>query len=150
MTETIPVYIKGTDKVLQAEPAPGNQAIQSEKEEAAPPKALPKGDAKASAKAAKVTLVLDPLSITRVLSEGQKQVKVIVTVASMKFEAMINSYRKALASIDELGADSCNVILQASMTVPGKLEAAGLAVQPKAPKTTETEYLTSTATFTTE
>jgi len=23
-TETIPVYIKGTDKVLQAEPAPGN------------------------------------------------------------------------------------------------------------------------------
>ena len=86
------------------------------------------------------------------LSEGQKQVKVIVTVASMKFEAMINSksYRKALASIDELGADSCNVILQASMTVPGKLEAAGLAVQPKAPKTTETEYLTSTATFTTE
>jgi hypothetical protein len=149
MTETIPVYIKGTDKVLQAEPAPGNQAIQPEKEEAAPPKALPKGDAKASAKAAKVTLVLDPLSITRVLSEGQKQVKVIVTVLSMKFEAMINSksYRKALASIDELGADNCNVILQASMTVPGKLESAGLAVQAKAPKTTETEYLTSTATF---
>ena len=149
MTENIPVYIKGTDKVLLAEPAPGNQAIQPEKEEAAPPKALPKGDAKASAKAAKVTLVLDPLSITRVLSEGQKQTKVIVTVASMKFEAMINSksYRKALASIDELGADSCNVILQASMTVPGKLESAGLAVQAKAPKTTETEYLTSTATF---
>ena len=136
MTETIPVYIKGTDKVLQAEPAPGNQAIQSEKEEAAPPKALPKGDAKATAKAAKVTLVLDPLSIARVLSEGQKQTKVIVTVASMKFEAMVNSksYRKALASIDELGADNCNVILQASMTVPGKLEAAGLAVMPKAIK----------------
>ena len=67
----------------------------------------------------------------------------------MKFEAMVNSksYRKALATIDELGADNCNVILQASMTVPGKLESAGLAVQAKAPKTTETEYLTSTATF---
>jgi hypothetical protein len=152
MTETIPVYIKGTDNVLLAEPASGNQAIQPEKEAAAPLKALPKGDANATAKAAKVTLVLDPLSITRVLSEGQKQTKVIVTVASMKFEAMVNSksYRKALASIDELGADSCNVILQASMTVPGKLESAGLAVQAKAPKTTETEYLTSTATFTTE
>ena len=50
MTETIPVYIKGTDKVLQAEPAHGNQAIQPEKEEAAPLKALPKGDAKASAR----------------------------------------------------------------------------------------------------
>jgi hypothetical protein len=99
-------------------------------------KALPKGDAKASAKAAKVTLVLDPLSITRVLSEGQKQTKLVVTVASMKFEAMVNSksYRKALATLDELGADSCNVILQASMTVPGKLESAGLAVMPKAQK----------------
>ncbi len=55
----------------------------------------------------------------------------------MKFEAMVNSksYRKALASIDELGADSCAVILQAAMTVPGKLESAGLAVQPKIPKT---------------
>jgi hypothetical protein len=27
MTETIPVYIKGTDKVLQAEPAPGKLLI---------------------------------------------------------------------------------------------------------------------------
>ncbi|MEI7996917.1 MAG: hypothetical protein WCH01_18640 [Methylococcaceae bacterium] len=30
MTETIPVYIKATDKVLQAEPAPDNQAIQTD------------------------------------------------------------------------------------------------------------------------
>ena len=150
MNETIPVYIKGTDKVLLAEPAPVNQAIQAEKEVAAPPIALPKGDAKASAKTAKVTLVLDPLSITRVLSEGQKQIKLIVSVGAMKFDAMVNSksYRKALASIDELGADNCNVILQASMTQPGKLESAGLAVIPKVQKTTETEYLTSTATFT--
>ena len=149
MSETIPVYIKGTDKVLLAEPAPGNQAIQPEKEAAAPPKALPKGDAKASAKTAKVTLVLDPLSITRVLSEGQKQIKLIITVGTMKFEAMINSksYRKALVSIDELGAENCAVILQATMPQQGKLESAGLAVQAKAPKTTETEYLTSTATF---
>ena len=152
MTDPIPVYTKGTNKVLQAEPAPVNQAIQAEKEVAAPSLTLPKGDAKASAKTAKVTLVLDPLSITRVLSEGQKQIKLIVTVASMKFEAMCNSksYRKALALIDELGAGNCNVILQASMTVQGKLEAAGLSVMPKVQKTTETEYLTSTATFTTE
>jgi hypothetical protein len=115
---------------LQVEPAAGNQAIQPEKEVVQPSIALPKGDAKATAKAAKVTLVLDPLSITRVLSEGKKQTKLIVTVAAMKFEAMVNSksYRKALASIDELGPDNCNIILQASMTVPGKLESAGLAV----------------------
>ena len=80
MTETIPVYIKGSDTVLQAEPAPGNQPIQPDNEPAAPPKALSKVDAKATAKAAKVTLVLDPLSITRVLSEGQKQTKLVVTV----------------------------------------------------------------------
>ena len=136
MTETIPVYIKGTDKLLQAEPAPGNQVIQGDQEAAAPLKALPKCDAKASAKTAQVTLILDPLSITRVCSEGKKQTKLIVTVGSMKFEAMVNSksYRKALATIDELGADNRNVILQASMIVPGKLESAGIAVQPKAPK----------------
>jgi hypothetical protein len=67
----------------------------------------------------------------------------------MKFEAMVNSksYRKALASIDELGPENCAVILQATMTHPGTLESAGLAVQAKTPKTNETEYLTSTATF---
>jgi len=32
MTETIPVYTKGTNKVLQAEPAPGNQVIQGDQE----------------------------------------------------------------------------------------------------------------------
>jgi hypothetical protein len=93
MSEIIPVYIKGTEKVLQAAPAPGNQAIQPEKETAAPPIALPKENAKASAKTAKVTLVLDPVSITRVLSEGKKQTKLIVTVGLMKFEAMVNSKR---------------------------------------------------------
>ena len=48
MTEKIPVFIKGTNQVLHAEPAPGNQAIQPENEIVTPPKALPKGDAKAS------------------------------------------------------------------------------------------------------
>jgi len=37
MTETIPVYIKGTDTVLQAEPAPDNQAIQIDTEPGTPP-----------------------------------------------------------------------------------------------------------------
>ncbi len=27
MIETIPVYLKGTDKVVQAEPAPANQVV---------------------------------------------------------------------------------------------------------------------------
>ena len=137
MSEIIPVYIKGTSQVLQAEPAPVNQAIQPETEATAPSIALPKGDARATAKSAKVTLTLDPLSLTRVVSEGKKQTKLIVTVGTMKFEAMINSksYRKAQASIDELGPDNCAVVLQTTMTVMGKLESAGLSVMPKAPKT---------------
>ena len=54
MTESIPVYTKGTDKVLQAEPAPANQVVQINMPDIVPPKALLKGDAKASAKSAKV------------------------------------------------------------------------------------------------
>ena len=136
MAETIPVYLKGTDKVVQAEPAPANQVVQINMPDIAPPKQLPKGDAKATAKTAKVTLVLDPLSITEVSSEGKKQTKLIVAVGAMKLEAMVNSksYRKAFVTLAELGGDNCTVILQASMTVMGKLESCGLAVQPKAKK----------------
>jgi hypothetical protein len=136
MTEVIPVYIKGTDKVLQLEPAPKNPSIQGDQETNAQAQVLPKGDAKASAKSAKVTLVIDPASITRVNSEGKKQTKLTVTVGTMKFEAMVNSksYRKALTAIDEYGIDGCHAILQATMIAFGKLDSAGLAVQPKAPK----------------
>lgn len=134
MSETVPVYIKGTNKVLQLEPAPKNQSIQGDQEPNKP--VLPRGDASGTAKTAKVTLVIDPASITRVNSEGKKQTKLTVTVDAMKFESMVKSksYRKALVLIDEYGIDGCNVILQATMTAFGKLESAGLAVQPKAPK----------------
>ena len=133
------VKIKGKDDIVLLEKAPANQVVRTDMPDLAPPKVLPKGDAKASAKSAKVTLVLDPASITEVSSEGKKQTKLIVAVGTMKFEAMVNSksYRKAFVSLAELGADNCTVILQASMTVMGKLEAAGLAVQPKAKKVDE-------------
>lgn len=135
MTEKIPVFIKGKDEVLHLEPAPKA----SPEVETALKQVLPKGDAKGTAKAAKVTLVIDPASLTRVSSEGKKQTKVIVTVGTMKFEAMVNSksYRKALASLDEMGVDGCSIILQAAMTTMGKLEGCGLAVQPKATKVVE-------------
>ncbi len=135
MTEKIPVFIKGKGEVLHLEPAP---KINPEVETALQ-QVLPKGDAKGTAKTAKVTLVIDPASLTRVSSEGKKQTKVIVTVGSMKFDALVNSksYRKALATLDELGVDGCSIILQAAMTTMGKLESCGLAVQPKAPKVVE-------------
>jgi hypothetical protein len=95
-----------------------------------------KGVAKATAKAAKITLVLDPASITKVDSTGQKQTKLKITVDAMVFEVDLNSksYRKAIASIDELGVDNCNAILQGAMKEKGKIEGAGLAVQPKKAK----------------
>ena len=136
MSQTIPVYIKGKDEVVLLSPAPVNRIVHGDQEEIAPLKILPNGIAKASAKSAKVALVLDPLSITRVNSEGKKQTRLVVTVGAMKFDLMVNSksYRKALIALDELGADNCTVIIQASMLAFGKLEAAGLSVQPKTPK----------------
>jgi uncharacterized protein YlxW (UPF0749 family) len=91
------------------------------------------GIAGTTAKNAKVTLVLNPESIPRIDSTGKKQTTLKISVESMAFEADLNSksYRKAIATIDELGADNCNAILQGSMKVQGKLEGVGLVVQPK-------------------
>jgi len=88
---------------------------------------------KATAKTAKVALVIDHSSIIRVDSIGFKQTKLTVSVENMKFEAMLNSksYRKALAAIDDFGVENCNVILQGTMKEAWKLEGAGMVVQPK-------------------
>jgi sRNA-binding protein len=92
--------------------------------------------ANASAKSAKITLVLATDSITRVNSDGKKQIKLVVQVGEMKFAADLNSksYRKALATIDEFGAENCNAILQGSMPKFGILEGVGLVVQAKKAK----------------
>jgi hypothetical protein len=99
-------------------------------------KSAANGICDATAKSVKVTLVLDPAGITRIDSIGQKQVKVRITVEEMILEADLNSksYRKAIATIDELGVDNCNVILQGSMKIQGKIAGAGLVVQPKKAK----------------
>jgi hypothetical protein len=44
------------------------------------------------------------------------------------------SYRKALATIAELGAENVAVIVQGQMTQPGVIEGAGIVAQPKKPK----------------
>lgn len=93
--------------------------------------------AHATAKNAKITLVLATDSITRINSEGKKQIKLVVQVGEMQFTAELNSksYRKALATIDELGADNCNAILQGSMPKFGILDGVGLVVQAKKAQT---------------
>jgi hypothetical protein len=44
------------------------------------------------------------------------------------------SYRKALATIAEVGAENVAVIVQGQMTRPGLIEGAGIVAQPKKPK----------------
>ena len=44
------------------------------------------------------------------------------------------SYRKALATIAELGAENVAVIVQGQMTWPGVIEGAGIVAQPRKPK----------------
>jgi hypothetical protein len=133
---TVIVTIKGTDEVMLLEQAPANQVVNTDMPAIEPPKVLPKIDAKATAKSAKVTLVLEPSSITEVSTEGRKQTKLVVTIGAMRFDAQVSSksYRKMFVTLNELGIENCNIILQASMTVMGKLESVGLAVQPKAKK----------------
>jgi hypothetical protein len=91
---------------------------------------------KASARSAKITLVLDTGSINRIVSEGKKQISLVTQCGEMKFTAALNSksYRKALATIDELGAEGVVAILQGSMPRFGVLEGVGLVVQPKKTK----------------
>ncbi len=101
-----------------------------------PKGSLPVAKATATAKSAKITLVLDPASITTVDSIGKKQTILKIKVEKMVFNATLNSksYRKTLAAIEKFGIDGCNVILQGSMKEQWLIEAAGLAVQPKIKK----------------
>jgi hypothetical protein len=136
--DTVTVYIKGKDEVLSLKQAPTSQTDEINNQ----PRAKSNNQhITGVAKSAKVTLVIDPASITEMDSVGKKQVKIIVTVGPMKFEAMLNSksYRKALTSIEEYGADHCNAILQATMVKQGVLESAGLIIQPKPVKQPATE-----------
>ena len=88
-----------------------------------------------TAKALKVTLVIDPSGIPRIDSNGLKimPLKVNIDNTSMSVTANVSakSYRKALSSIDEYGVDNCNVIVQGPMKQYGVIDDAGLVVQPK-------------------
>jgi len=138
MKDSIPIYTKGKTGVTHAVPATKYETKAIDPIDIQP-EVLPKGEARCTAKTAKVTLVIDPSSLTRVDSIGKKQIKLVVSVGTMKFNAMLNSkgYRKALVALDEFGIDGCSIILQATMSTQGKLESCGLAVQPKKEKVSD-------------
>ena len=86
-------------------------------------------------KALKVTAVVPPADL-KPLPPGTDVVLALEVGDGMKAMARLNpkSYRKALATIAELGAENVAVIVQGQMTRPGLIEGAGIVVQPKKPK----------------
>jgi hypothetical protein len=86
-------------------------------------------------KALKVTAVVPPADLKPVPA-GADVVLALEVGDGMKAEARLNpkSYRKALATIAELGVENVAVIVQGQMTRPGVIESAGIVAQPKKPK----------------
>jgi sRNA-binding protein len=89
----------------------------------------------AKSRGLKVTLVLDPASITNIDSTGMKKVPLKVQIGEdgliATTELSSKSYRKAISSIEEYGVEGCNAILQGAMKQYGVIDDAGLVVQPK-------------------
>ncbi len=91
----------------------------------------------ATARTAKITLVLDPASFTHLDSIGKKVMPLEVTVAGQfRLNGTINSksYRKVLTQIEEFGVENCALILQGGMSQLGQLESIGIVVQDRRPK----------------
>jgi hypothetical protein len=86
-------------------------------------------------KALKVTAVVPPADL-KPLPPGADVVLALEIGDGMKTMAKLNpkSYRKALATIAELGAENVAVIVQGQMTRPGVIEGAGIVAQPRKPK----------------
>jgi hypothetical protein len=86
-------------------------------------------------KALKVTAVVPPADL-KPLPPGADVVLALEVGDGMTATAKLNpkSYRKALATIAELGAENVAVIVQGQMTRPGVIEGAGIVAQPRKPK----------------
>jgi len=86
-------------------------------------------------KALKITAVVPPADLKPV-PPGADVVLALEVGDGMKATAKLNpkSYRKALATVAELGAENVAVIVQGQMTRPGVIESAGIVAQPKKPK----------------
>jgi sRNA-binding protein len=86
-------------------------------------------------KALKVTAVVPPAAL-KPLPPGAEVVLALEVGDGMTAMVKLNpkSYRKALATIAELGAENVAVIVQGQMTRPGVIEGAGIVAQPRKPK----------------
>ena len=87
--------------------------------------------------------MVEPASIPIIDSTGKKTVSLTIQVANTDIKVTTSlsskSYRKAINSIEEFGADGCNAIIQGSMKKYGVIEDAGLVIQPKKVAASEPE-----------
>ncbi len=127
--------IKSTTLVLKKKTVTPTAEATTVKVESSPSPVKTTNDNVAVAKGLKVTLVIEPASIPVIDSTGMKKVTLTIQVANTDIRITVDlsakSYRKAIGSIEELGADGCNAILQGSMKQYGVIDDAGLVVQPK-------------------
>jgi sRNA-binding protein len=118
-------------------------SLKLKKKESTPPAEKPTSSTgtKAQAKSLKVTLVIDPATLPDMDTAGLKKVPLEIVIANGDLTATteINSksYRKALSSIAEYGAENCTAIIQGSMKQYGVIDDAGLVVQQKKVAATE-------------
>jgi sRNA-binding protein len=125
-------------ETIEPEPVKKTLSLKSKKTSTAPTeevKPMTNTTSQATAKGLKVTLVIDPASLPDIDTTGMKKAPISIFISNGEITAIteINakSYRKALSSIEEYGADNCNVIIQGSMRQYGVIDDAGLVVQPK-------------------
>ncbi|MDD5228474.1 MAG: ProQ/FINO family protein [Methylococcales bacterium] len=127
--------IKSTKLVLKKKTVAPTAKVTIAKVESSPSPIKATNDNVAIAKSLKVTLVVEPASIPVIDSTGMKKVTLTIQVANTDIQITVDlsakSYRKAIGSIEELGTDGCNAILQGSMKQYGTIDDAGLVVQPK-------------------
>ena len=93
-----------------------------------------------TAKALKVTMVMDPNQVVNIPTpEGKPRCMIRVSVAGRVVTADLNakSVRKAIATIREAGPDNVACILQGKLLADNSIAEAGLAAQLKTPKPAE-------------
>lgn len=85
-------------------------------------------------KAMKVAVVIPPEQLIPVApgSEVVLRIKAGAVMATARLNP--KAYRKALATIAEMGTDQVAVVVQGQMTTPGVIDAAGITVMPRKPK----------------
>jgi hypothetical protein len=107
-----------------------------------PPRPAPSGrDSRGrlnlSARALKVTLVLDPVQLAEISvpnGAGPQQLRIMVVERRVKAQISAKSLRKAVAMIAERGAERVAVFIQGKLDADDVISECGLVAQLRAPR----------------